>query len=306
MSNLFGKTIGFIGLGVMGGNMCRCILASEQFDLVVHDLDAGKMAELVKEGAEAAAGIAELAAVVDLIAVSLPNPQIVRAVFTGDNGVLAHAQPGTMIIDLSTVDAETSIAVSKAAEEKGVNYVDTPVSGGKNESLKGTLTIICGAMQEELDPAMPLLETLSASLHFAGKRGAGSTVKLVNNVMSMGILLLTSEAFVFGTKAGVDPDTLFDILQHCGGRSLRLTKKFPSILKRDFKPGFTVDLAEKDLRLALEMAHSLKVPMMMASISHDQYLAASSSGRGGLDATSVIQLLEEVTGVEVRGKAADE
>ena len=300
------KKIGFIGLGVMGGNMSRCILASGQFDLVVFDLDREKVAELVAAGATAVTTIEDLMAQVDLLAASLPNPSIVRSVFFGEDGVLAHARPGTTIVDLSTVDAATSIAVAEEAGARNVTYVDTPVSGGKNESLKGTLTIICGATEEELVTAIPLLETLGKSLHFAGKRGAGSTVKLVNNVMSMGILMLTSEAFVLGVKAGVDGDVLFDILQHCGGTSLRLTKKFPTILKRDFSPSFTVDLAEKDLRLAMAMAHDLKVPMAMAGVSHDAYLAASASGRGAMDATSVIQLLEELTGVEIRGKAADE
>ena len=299
------KKIGFIGLGVMGGNMCRCILASGEFDLVVFDLDSEKVAEAVSAGATAAGSLQELVAEVDLIAASLPNPAVVRSVFCGDGGVLEHARPSTLIVDLSTVDAATSVYVAEAAEAKGVAYIDTPVSGGKNESLKGTLTIICGATKEELATAMPLLETLGKSLHFAGKRGAGSTVKLVNNVMSMGILLLTTEAFVLGVKAGVDGDTLLDILQHCGGTSLRLTKKFPTILKRDFSPSFTVDLAEKDLRLAMTMAHDLKVPMAMAAVSHDAYLAASASGRGAMDATSVIQLLEGLTDVEVRGKAAD-
>src|SRR5690606_15979205 len=134
------------------------------------------------------------------------------------------------------------------------------VSGGKFDSLKGTLTFILGCTESEAERAAPLLEILGSSVHYAGTRGAGSTIKLVNNVMSMGIMLVTAEAFVLGVKAGVDGGTLFNILQHCGGRSLRLTKRFPSVLKGDYSPRFTVDLAEKDLSLALDLAHKLKVP----------------------------------------------
>jgi 3-hydroxyisobutyrate dehydrogenase-like beta-hydroxyacid dehydrogenase len=298
------RRLGFIGLGVMGGNMCRHLIDTGNFDLTVFDTDPARRDEIAAAGARAAGSLAELAAGNDLVAASLPNPAIVRAVFTGEDGVLAHAAPGTRILDLSTVDAETSVFVADAAAARGVTYFDTPVSGGRNESRHGTLTIISGGTREEMADVMPLLEALGRSLHFAGSRGAGSTVKLINNVMSMGNLLVAMEVFVLGVKAGVPADTLMEILPHCGGTSLRLTKKFPAILKRDFVPGFTVDLAEKDLRLAMAMAHQLKVPMMMAGVSHDTYLAASASGRGGLDATAVIQLLETITGVEVKGGAA--
>jgi len=297
------KKLGFIGLGVMGANMCRRILESGGFDLVVYDVDKAKVEEIVALGATGADSLVELAVAVDLIACSLPNPQIVSSVFLDAGGVLEAVRKGTTILDFSTVDSETSKRVAAAAEKRGALYVDTPVSGGKFDSAKGTLTIICGATEEELADAMPLLKVMGTSIHFAGTRGAGSTIKLVNNVISMANTVVAAEAFVLGVKAGVDAGTLFNILQHCGGRSLRMTKRFPSILKGDFSPRFTVDLAEKDLRLALELAHSLKMPIQFGSLTHDLFLAASASGRGGLDATAVIQLMEELNGVEVRGEA---
>lgn len=295
--------LGVIGLGVMGANMCRCLLAAGQHDLTVHDIDPEKVAELAALGATPAASLADLTAGNDLIVASLPNPAIVREVFTGPDGVVGAVREGTLLLDFSTVDSETSKAVSAALAEKGALYVDAPVSGGKFDALKGTLTFILGCEADEVARAAPLLEILGSSIHFAGSRGAGSTIKLVNNVMSMGNLLVAAEAFVLGVKAGVDGGTLFNILQHCGGRSLRLTKRFPSVLQGDYAPRFTVDLAEKDLTLALDLARQLKVPMMMASISHDVYLLASRSGLGGLDATAVVKYLEELVGVEVRGEA---
>lgn len=295
--------VGFIGLGVMGGGMARRILGSDQYELSVFDTDGAKADELVKLGATKAT-LAALARDNRLIAASLPNPAVVRKVFLGDDGVIAHASAGTTIIDLSTVDSETSKEVSAALAQKGITYVDAPVSGGKLDAPKGTLTIILGAQEEELASVRPLVDLLGNSIHFAGARGAGSTIKLVNNVISMGITLLTAEAFVLGAKAGVDGGTLFNILQHCGGRSLRMIKRFPSVLKGDFAPRFTIDLAEKDLALASDLARKLKVPMPMASASHEFFKMTSGSGRGAMDATAVVQFLESMAGVEVRGEAA--
>ena len=294
--------LGFIGLGVMGGNMCRHILQSGKYQLTVSDIDPGKASEIAALGATAAS-LEDLVRGNKVIAASLPNPAVVRAVFTGPGGVIDWVQPGTIILDLSTVDSDTSKEVAAALEAKGAIYVDTPVSGGKFDSLKGTLTLIIGAREEELESVRPLLELLGNSIHFAGTRGAGSTIKLVNNVISMGNTLVAAEAFVLGAKAGVDGGTLFNILQHCGGRSLRMTKRFPTVLKGDFSPRFTVDLAEKDLALAMDLAHKLKVPMLLASLCHDFFLMTSRSGRGGLDATAVVEFLETMADVQVRGEA---
>ncbi len=293
---------GFIGLGVMGGGMARRILGSGHYDLTVFDVDTAKAQELQGLGAKPAS-LAALAQSNMVIGASLPNPSIVRSVFLGAGGVIEHAKPGTVIIDLSTVDSETSKEVAEALAKKGITYVDAPVSGGKLDAPKGTLTIILGAKEEEVASIRPLIDLLGNSIHFAGTRGAGSTIKLVNNVISMANTLIAAEAFVLGVKAGVDGGTLFNILQHCGGRSLRMTKRFPSVLKGDFSPRFTIDLAEKDLALASDLARRLKVAMPMASQCHEFFKMTSGSGRGGLDATAVVQFLESMAGVEVRGEA---
>jgi 3-hydroxyisobutyrate dehydrogenase-like beta-hydroxyacid dehydrogenase len=293
--------MGYIGLGVMGGNMCRRLLDAGQCELTVTDIDPAKRAEIAALGAREAA-LGELVSQNRIIAASLPNPAIVRAVFIEPGGVIDHVQPGTIIVDFSTVDSDTSKEVSKALEKKGATYVDTPISGGKFDSLKGTLTIIAGATEVEMAPVRPVLDLLGKT-YFALTRGAGSTIKLVNNVISMGNTMIAAEAFVLGVKAGVDGGTLFNILQHGGGRSLRMTKRFPSVLKGDFSPRFTVDLAEKDLSLAMDLARNLKVPMLMANICHELFLMTSRSGRGGLDATAVVEYLESLADVQVRGEA---
>ncbi|MBV7486853.1 NAD(P)-dependent oxidoreductase [Bordetella sp. BOR01] len=295
------QKIGVIGLGLMGGNICRRLLNAATFDVTVTDVDPAKAQELAGCGARAAASVDEVVQSCDIVAISLPNPAIVKDALLKESTRIAMKK-GLVILDFSTLDATTSKDVSAALAANDVLYVDTPVSGGPAEAVKGALTIIIGARKDELPTAMPVLNALGTSIHFADARGAGSTIKLVNNVISLGNVLIAAEALVLGAKAGVDGGTMFRILQHCGARSLSLVKRFPKALKGNFTPGFMVDLAEKDLALALDMAHKMKVPMMMASLSHDIYLTASKSGRGTLDTSAVLQYLEEMNGIEVRGE----
>lgn len=282
--------------------MCRRLLDIGTFDVTVTDVDPIKVQELGGRGARVATSVDEVVQSCDIVVVSLPNPVVAKAVLLGES-TRSAMKKGLVILDFSTLDADTSKEISAALASRDVLYVDTPVSGGPAEAGKGTLTIIIGAREDELPTAMPALKALGSSIHFADSRGAGSTIKLVNNVISLGNVLIAAEALVLGAKAGVDGGTMFRILQHCGARSLSLIKRFPKALKGDFSAGFMVDLAEKDLALALDMAHKMKVPMMMAGLCHDIYLTASKSGRGKLDTNAVLQYLEELNGVEVRGEA---
>jgi len=295
------QKIGVIGLGLMGGGMCRRLLDVGNFDVTVADVDLAKAQELAGRGAHVAASADEVVQSCDIVVVSLPNPAIAKDVLLKESTRNAMRK-GLVILDFSTLDADTSKEISAALAPAGVLYVDTPVSGGPAEAAKGALTIIIGAREDELPTAMPVLKALGTSIHFANARGAGTTIKLVNNVISLGNVLIAAEALVLGAKAGVDGGTMFRILQHCGARSLALVKRFPKALGGDFSPGFMVDLAEKDLALALDMAHKMKVPMMMASLGHDIYLTTSRSGRGKLDTNAVLQYLEELNGIEVRGE----
>lgn len=295
------QKIGVIGLGLMGGSMCRRLLDIGAFDVTVADLDLSKAQELADRGAHVATSANEVVQSCDIVVVSLPNPTIAKDVLLKE-GTRHAMKNGLVILDFSTLDANTSKEISAVLAPDGVLYVDTPVSGGPAEAIKGALTIIIGARRDELPTAMPVLKALGTSIHFADARGAGSTIKLVNNAISLGNVLIAAEALVLGAKAGVDGGTMFRILQHCGARSLSLVKRFPKALKGDFSPGFMVDLAEKDLALALDMARKMKVPMMMASLCHDIYLTASRNGRGKLDINAVLQHLEQLNGIEVRGE----
>jgi 3-hydroxyisobutyrate dehydrogenase-like beta-hydroxyacid dehydrogenase len=289
--------IGFIGLGVMGGRMAGT-LARAGYPLAVHDIDQAKVGALA---AAACASPRDVAQRSDLVFTSLPLPATVRSVFLGADGVLEGARPGMVLVDMSTVDPETTRTVSAAAAARGVHYLDAPVSGGWREAETGALVIIVGGDRDAFDRVRDVLAVLGPHVHYAGPSGAGSIVKLVNNVMSMGNVLVAAEAFVLGVRAGMEPQRLLEILRTSAGRSYHFEKRFPNILARNFAPGFTVDLARKDLGLAVDMARSHDVPVPATSLLHQLYNACAALGEGSSDFAAIVKLYESWTRTEVKG-----
>ena len=291
--------VGVIGLGVMGSRMAKT-LARAGYELNVFDIDRGKMDAVTSAGVAAAASAGDVARKSDHVLSSLPWPATVREVYLGAGGVLENARPGTILVDTSTVDPETTRAVHAAASVRNVRYLDAPVSGGYREAETGKLVVIVGGDRDAFDQAKPMLEVLGSTVHHAGPSGAGNIVKLVNNVMSMGNMLVAAEAFVLGVKAGMDAATLFEILRGSAGRSYHFEKRLPNILVRNFEPGFTVDLARKDLGLAVDMARSHDVPVPATSLLHQLYNACSALGDGKNDFASIVKLFESWARTEVR------
>src|SRR5262245_13315802 len=289
--------VGFIGLGVMGSRMAAT-LARRGYALDVFDIDPAKTRAVA--GAAAAASARTVAERSDVVFTSLPWPATVKDVYLGAGGVVEGARPGTILVDMSTVDPETTRAVHAAAAPRGVHHLDAPVSGGYREAENGTLVIIVGGEREAFERAKPVLDVLGASVYHAGPSGSGNIVKLVNNVMSMGNMLVAAEVFVLGVKAGMDPKTLFEILRTSAGRSFHFERRLPNILARNFAPGFTVDLARKDLGLAVDMARSHDVPVP-TSLLHQLYNASSALGDGPNDFAAIVKLFESWARTEVRG-----
>jgi 3-hydroxyisobutyrate dehydrogenase len=296
--------VGFIGLGVMGSRMAKT-LARAGYALDAFDVDPGKTRAVAEAGATAAGSAADVAGKSDVVFSSLPWPATVREVYLGAGGVVASARPGTILIDTSTVDPETTRAVHTAAAARGVRYLDAPVSGGFREAENGTLVVIVGGDADAFDQAKAVLGVIGSAVHYAGPSGAGNIVKLVNNVMSMGNMLVAAEVFVLGVKAGMDARTLFEILRGSAGRSYHFEKRLPNILARNFEPGFTVDLARKDLGLAVDMARSHDVPVPATSLLHQLYNASSALGDGKNDFASIVKLFESWAKTEVRGGGID-
>lgn len=294
------KRIGFIGLGLMGGGMARTLTLAG-YVLNVFDIDSNKMNAFRILGSHPLASPKEVGEKSEVVLSSLPDPSIVKNVYLGPEGVMEGSSPGSILIDMSTVDPETSRALYKVAAKKDIKYLDAPVSGGPKEADTGKLVITVGGDKDAFDRCKHILDVLGPTVHYAGPSGAGNIVKLVNNMMSMGNVLVAAEALVLGVKAGMDAQTLFNILRTSGGRSFHFEKRFPNALARNFDPGFTVDLAKKDLSLALEMARSLVVPIPTASLIHQLYSVSSSIGNGKKDCVAIMTLFESWAGIQVHG-----
>ncbi len=295
------RRIGFIGLGIMGSRMAKTLLRAG-YALDVFDIDRGKVDELTAAGARGGDSPRDVARTADVVFSSLPFPATVKSVYLGPDGVLEGVRPGAILVDMSTVDPETTRAVSAAAGARNVRYLDAPVSGGYREAESGKLVIIVGGDRGAFEEVKDVLAVLGSTIHYAGPSGSGNIVKLVNNVMSMGNVLVAAEAFVLGVKSGMDGQTLFDILRTSAGRSYHFEKRFPNILARNFEPGFTVDLARKDLGLAVDMARSQDVAVPAMSLLHQLYNASSALGDGGNDFASIVKLFESWARTEVKAR----
>ena len=294
------KRLGFVGLGLMGSAMVKRLVKSG-YVLTVFDIDQSKIDELKGLGVNTATSLKEVAEKSEVILSSLPYPATLKNVYLEKGGVLEGVLAGTAIIDMSTVDPETSQSISKVAAQKGVNYLDAPVSGGPREAESGKLVMIVGGDRGTFDRCKAIFDTLGSTVHYAGASGMGNVVKLVNGVMAMGNILIAAEAFVLGTKAGVDGQTLFNILRTSGGSSHHFVKRYPNVLVRNFEPGFTIDLAKKDVGLALDMAKTLSVPLPATSLVYQLYGAMSAMGNGKKDFVAIINLFESWTGVKAHG-----
>jgi 3-hydroxyisobutyrate dehydrogenase-like beta-hydroxyacid dehydrogenase len=295
--------IGFVGLGTMGGNMARR-LVSQGFTVAGYDVDARNAKRSGDAGVKLVGSPAEAADGADIVCSSLPDPATIRRVYLGADGVLSRVRTGAALMDMSTIDPATWREVAAAAAPKGVACIDAPVSGGPKEAGGGGLVFIVGGTPEAVAQCRPVLDALGSAVNHVGPLGSGLIVKLVNNVMSMCNVVVAAEAMVLGTKAGIPPQQLFEILSQSGGRSFHFTKRFPNVLAGNFEPNFSIGLSRKDLGLALDMAADLGVPMLAASVAKQVYEAAKASGLNNEDMAAVTKVYEGWAGVEVREKKA--
>lgn len=295
------KKIGFIGLGAMGKPMAQNLLKAG-YTLIIFDINPQPVAELVAWGAEKRETAAQVAKDVEVVITMLPADDEVKAVILGEEGVLAGAKAGLVIIDMSSIAPHTSIFIAAEANKKGVKFLDAPVSGGTIGAEKATLTIMVGGDKELLDIHMGILQTLGKTIYHVGGVGMGETVKMVNQML-VGINMAgIAEALVMGTKLGVAPEVLYKIIRASSGNSFLIDHRVPDyILKGNFtQPGFAIDLLRKDLGLALESAKVSKIPLFITSQAYQYYTRASAEGLGKKDMSAIIELIEETAGVKVR------
>jgi 3-hydroxyisobutyrate dehydrogenase-like beta-hydroxyacid dehydrogenase len=295
-----GQRLGFIGTGRMGGLMAARLIAAGHALTVCDGSDAA-VAPLVSAGARRAKTAADVAGEADIVLASLPTPDVVRTVALGPNGVIEGSRAKTFI-DLSTTGPRVAAAVSAGLAAKGITAVDAPVSGGMAGAKNGTLAVMVSGPRASYDALEPILKVFGKLFFIGEKAGAAQTMKLVNNLLAACSLAITCEGMVMGAKAGLDAKTMIDVLNVSSGRSSATQDKFPkSILPRTFDFGFATGLSYKDVRLCLDEAEALGVPMIVGSAVR-QVLAITSALYGpDSDFTSMVKCGEQWAGTEVRG-----
>jgi 3-hydroxyisobutyrate dehydrogenase len=293
--------VGFIGLGLMGMPMARNVMKAG-YPLIVHNRSRAKVEQMVSEGAQAASSPAEVAASADVVLSCVPMPADVQAVYLGQEGVVSAARSGQILCDMSTVDPETHRRIAAAAADRGADYLDAPISGGVAGARDGTLAIMVGGDGAVFERARPVFETMGKNIYLAGPVGAGTTVKLINQMMLAICGAGVFEGLVMGAKAGIDPALLVEIISSSSGFSRALANWSPGILKGSFAPGFTIDLLHKDVSLAVQMGRSLGIRTLAGATAEQIVQEARAAGFGADGTAGLIQPLERLSGVEVRSR----
>jgi 3-hydroxyisobutyrate dehydrogenase len=286
------ERIAVIGMGQMGSAMARR-LSEAQYDVMGHDIAEAVRQNLSGQGVKMADGLAAALAGRTTILTSLPDPAAVRESWLGEGGIAALADPGSLIIDLSTIDPDTMKTVAEAATANGHAVLDCPVSGSPNEAGTGKLVLLVGGEDDAVRRGEWLFALLGQTWKHTGAVGTAKVVKIVNNMMSMGNVLVAAEAFSLGVAAGVEPQKLYDVIAVSGGRSHHFTKRFPNALKGDFAPGFKMELGEKDLSLGIELGRAFKMPTPAASMVREMYALALAQGFRGQDIVALMEMYRQ-------------
>jgi 4-hydroxybutyrate dehydrogenase / sulfolactaldehyde 3-reductase len=290
--------VGFIGLGVMGAPMSRNILKAG-FACRVYDVDPSATAKLVEVGAAAASSPADCARGASIVITMLPNGAIVEQALFGPHGVAAGMAPGTLVVDMSTIlPAQTDDYAARVAAGGG-RFVDAPVGRSSAHAVSGKLMIMVGGMPQDVEEVRPVLATMGDTIEHCGPAGSGSRMKVVNNFMSITLNATTVEALLLAETSGLDPELARRVMLSTVAGQGHMNTTYPAkVLKGDLEPGFAIDLAHKDLLLALEMAGSLKVDLVTGKAALSRYDAAREAGRGRQDWTALYADARSRAGLE--------
>ncbi len=291
------ERVGYVGLGIMGRGMAYNLLKAG-FALRVWNRTAARMDALVEAGAEAADSPADVAAHSDIIVICVSDTPDVEAVLLGENGILLGAKPGALVIDCSTISPRATRTMAAKLKDRGVHMLDAPVSGGSEGAAKGTLSIMVGGEAQQFERAQSVFQAMGKTITHVGPNGAGQTVKLVNQVLLVGNTLAMSEALMFAQAGGVDLQKTYDAISQGAAGSWMFTNRAPQIMQRDWRPGFTIALQQKDLRLVLEAADENGVPLLGTSLVFNLYRTLEAMGLQGDGNHALIKALEHLAGFE--------
>lgn len=293
--------IGFVGLGIMGKPMAKNLLAAG-YELVVNDIVADPVEELVNAGASKASTPREVAEQSNYVITMLPNSPEVEEVVLGKDGVLEGVQKGATVIDMSSIAPLVSKKVGAEIQGKGAEFLDAPVSGGEPKAIDGTLAIMVGGAEAVFEDAKPILLKMGASAVLCGEIGSGNVTKVANQIVVALNISAVSEAMVLATKSGVDPEKVFDAIKGGLAGSTVMNAKMPMILDRNFKPGFRIDLHIKDLQNALDTAHEVGAPIPLTGEVMEFMQALKVDGKEKNDHGGLVQFFEKLADTEVRRK----
>jgi 3-hydroxyisobutyrate dehydrogenase-like beta-hydroxyacid dehydrogenase len=296
MANPTKECLGFIGTGRMGDPMCRNLL-NAGFELTIFDANPTTMAPLAALGAHVAASPAEVGSVAEVVLVSLPTPDVVRKVAHQ----VATGSSVKLFIDVSTTGPRVAAELALALGAKGITAVDAPVTGGVTGAKKGTLSVMLACPRDLIERVRPVLEPIGKVFFLGERPGSGQLMKLANNLLSAAAIALTSEVMVMGVKGGLDPQVMLDVINSGTGRNSASVDKFPkAILPRTFDYGFAVGLLLKDVRLCLDEASALGVPMVCGSAIRELLTITALQQGADADFTTICKTVEEWAGIEVK------
>jgi 3-hydroxyisobutyrate dehydrogenase len=294
------ERIGFIGLGIMGRGMASNLLKAG-FDLRVWNRTASRIDDFTSLGASPARHPADLAGQCDVVIVCVSDTPDVQEVILGENGVIDGIQPGALVIDMSTISPQVTRVIAGKLGGKGTFMLDAPISGGSEGAAQGTLSIMVGGRADQVERAMPLFQAMGKAITHVGDHGAGQTVKLVNQILVVVNMLAVSEALLFAQAGDLDLHKTLEAVSQGAAGSWMLSNRGPQVLDRDWRPGFTIDLQQKDLRLVLEAADQMGMPALATSMVFNLYRTLQAQGLGGDGNHALVKALEQLAGFEISG-----
>ena len=293
------KTVGYIGLGIMGKSIARNILKAG-FTLVVHNRSRAAVDELVKEGARAASCASEVAAQVDVVFTNLPDSPDVEKVALGPDGVIAGAHPELIFVDNSTIKPATAREIAQKLGQKGVRCLDAPVSGGDIGARNGTLTIMVGGPADAVEEVRPIFEAMGKTVTHVGSSGDGQIAKAANQIMVAAQMVAMGELLIFAQKAGADPQKVVEAIRSGAAQCWTLDVKPPRLFSGNRQPGFKASMQAKDLNIVLETARQYGVPLPTTAVNDQLFNAMIQQGFGDLDNSAVLAVIEALAGVRLK------
>ena len=295
------ESVGFVGIGIMGRGMVRN-LAKAGLKPRIWNRTRSRLDDLVAEGFDVAEDPAALAATSDVVLICVSDTPDVEAVVLGKRGVLEGIRPGSLVVDMSTISPRATVEIGKRLAEREVHMLDAPISGGSEGAAKGTLSIMVGGEAGQVERVMPFFRAMGKAITHVGPLGAGQKVKLVNQILVVVNALAVSEALLFAQAGGLDLEKTLEAVVPGAAGSWMLQFRGPQVVKRDWRPGFTIDLQQKDLRLVLEAADQLGTPVLGTSLVFNLYRTLQAEGLGSEGNHALVKALERLSGIEVGAK----